>query len=54
MIQMRLFAKDGKPIFWLAPEVISLEPRVRITPDVLLNEMNEEQLKAVLEKAFDQ
>ena len=50
MIQLRLFAKDGKPIFWVAPEIIPLEPRLRITPDVLLNEMSEEQLKTVLEK----
>jgi len=52
MIQLRLFAKDGKPIFWVAPEVISLEPRLRITPDVLLNEMTEEQMKGILQTLF--
>ena len=52
MIQLRLFAKDGKPIFWIAPEVIPLEPRLRVTPDVLLNEMTEEQMKGVLQTLF--
>ena len=52
MVEMKLFAKDGRPLFWLPPEVIPVEPRLRITPDVLFHELTAEQMQGILERIF--